>query len=162
MEGFGTENQGFKNTISMHNTCEDSLLAAPLILDLIILGELSERIRVKKVVTGSSNQDQVPYERFHPVLSLLSFLLKAPLVPKGVPVVNALFPQRQAIVNVMRACVGLAPQNHMLLEQRIPSCMIGEQNVGTANSSDVRVGGVAARSGVKSATSTSIPAADML
>merc|ERR1712166_1226089 len=94
---------GGKNTTSMHNTCEDSLLAAPLIIDLIVLAELSER--------------------FHPVLSLLSFLLKAPLVPEGVPVVNALFPQRQAIVNVMRACIGLSPQNHMLLEQRVPSCM---------------------------------------
>ena len=96
---------GGKNTISMHNTCEDSLLAAPLILDLIILAELSERIRVKKVVTISGS-DTTPYERFHPVLSLLSFLLKAPLVPKGVPVVNALFPQRQAITNIMRACLG--------------------------------------------------------
>jgi myo-inositol-1-phosphate synthase len=122
---------GGKNTISMHNTCEDSLLAAPLILDLIILAELSERIRVKKVVTISGS-DTTPYERFHPVLSLLSFLLKAPLVPKGVPVVNALFPQRQAITNIMRACLGLSPQNHMLLEQRVPSCMVGlTQDVGS-------------------------------
>ena len=29
------------NTIVMHNTCEDSLLAAPLILDLFILTEPS-------------------------------------------------------------------------------------------------------------------------
>ena len=107
---------GGKNTISMHNTCEDSLLAAPLIMDLIVLAEISERIKVKK--SGSAE-----YERFHPVLSLLSFLLKAPMVPEGVPVVNALFPQRQAITNVLRACVGLAPQNHMLLEQRVRSCM---------------------------------------
>jgi myo-inositol-1-phosphate synthase len=27
------------NTIAMHNTCEDSLLASPLILDLVILAE---------------------------------------------------------------------------------------------------------------------------
>lgn len=94
---------GGKNTISMHNTCEDSLLAAPLILDLIILGELSERIRVKKVVS-TSNGEEAPYERFHPVLSLLSFLLKAPLVPKGVPVVNALFPQRQGASCLFCCC----------------------------------------------------------
>ena len=31
---------GGKNTIVMHNTCEDSLLATPLIYDLVILGEL--------------------------------------------------------------------------------------------------------------------------
>jgi myo-inositol-1-phosphate synthase len=29
----------------MHNTCEDSLLAAPLIIDLLILAELMERVR---------------------------------------------------------------------------------------------------------------------
>lgn len=34
---------GGKQTIVMHNTCEDSLLAAPIILDLVILaGSLSE------------------------------------------------------------------------------------------------------------------------
>lgn len=34
------------NTLVIHNTCEDSLLAAPLILDLILLTELSERITI--------------------------------------------------------------------------------------------------------------------
>merc|ERR1711966_440623 len=33
---------GGRNTISMHNTCEDSLLATPLIYDLVILGELCQ------------------------------------------------------------------------------------------------------------------------
>merc|ERR1712100_718635 len=72
-----------RNTISMHNTCEDSLLAAPIILDLLILSELISRITYK---TG----DMEEYERFHPILSVLSYLLKAPLVPSGAPVVNAL------------------------------------------------------------------------
>lgn len=35
------------------------------------------------------------FERFHCVLSLLSYLLKAPMVPPGTPVVNALAAQRQ-------------------------------------------------------------------
>lgn len=39
---------GGKNTISMHNTCEDSLLASPLIYDLVIMAELCERIQVKQ------------------------------------------------------------------------------------------------------------------
>ena len=30
----------------MHNTCEDSLLAVPLIIDLAILCEICERIKV--------------------------------------------------------------------------------------------------------------------
>lgn len=37
---------GGRNTIAMHNTCEDSLLASPLIYDLVILAELCERIQV--------------------------------------------------------------------------------------------------------------------
>ena len=107
---------GGKNTIVMHNTCEDSLLATPLIYDLVILGELCERIRIKK--DGADN-----WEAFHPVLSLLSYMLKAPLVPNGAPVINALFTQRQAVINVMRACLGLAPDNHMTLEHRLESSL---------------------------------------
>merc|ERR1712194_477828 len=39
---------GGKNTIVMHNTCEDSLLAAPLILDLVLLAEMITRIELRK------------------------------------------------------------------------------------------------------------------
>merc|ERR1719410_2525879 len=35
------------NTIAMHNTCEDSLLATPLIIDLFVLTELMERVWYK-------------------------------------------------------------------------------------------------------------------
>lgn len=38
---------GGTNTIVLHNTCEDSLLAAPIILDLVLLAELSTRIQLK-------------------------------------------------------------------------------------------------------------------
>ena len=38
---------GGRNTIAIHNTCEDSLLASPLILDLAIIAELCERIQLK-------------------------------------------------------------------------------------------------------------------
>ncbi|CAB9516031.1 Inositol-3-phosphate synthase [Seminavis robusta] len=116
---------GGKNTIVMHNTCEDSLLATPLIYDLVILGELFQRITMKK--EGSKN-----WETFHPVLSLLSYMLKAPLVPNGAPVVNALFTQRQAIINVMRACLGLGPDNHMTLEHRFESTLADLQKQATA------------------------------
>ncbi len=37
---------GGKNTLVIHNTCEDSLLAAPIILDLVLLAELLTRIEV--------------------------------------------------------------------------------------------------------------------
>lgn len=111
---------GGKNTIVMHNTCEDSLLATPLIYDLVILGELCERITVKK--DGSDK-----WEGFHPVLSILSYMLKAPLVPGGAPVINALFTQRCAILNIMRACLGLGPDNHMTLEHKFESTLASLQ-----------------------------------
>lgn len=97
-----------------HNTCEDSLLASPLILDLAILGELCSRIQIKR--KDEANAEYVP---FRSVLSLLSYLCKAPLVSEGTPVVNSLFQQRTAIENILRACVGLPPLSHMSLEHRV-------------------------------------------
>nr|XP_060640880.1 inositol-3-phosphate synthase 1 [Anolis sagrei ordinatus]XP_060640881.1 inositol-3-phosphate synthase 1 [Anolis sagrei ordinatus] len=102
---------GGTNTIVIHNVCEDSLLAAPIILDLVVLAELCQRIRVG--IEGEGDPQPL-----HSVLSLLSFLCKAPLVPRGAPVVNALFRQRAALENLLRACVGLPPQNHMQLEYK--------------------------------------------
>mmetsp|Transcript_24111 Transcript_24111/g.26785 ORF Transcript_24111/g.26785 Transcript_24111/m.26785 type:complete len:515 (-) Transcript_24111:31-1575(-) len=99
------------NTVAMHNTCEDSLLAAPIILDLVILAELVERIQYR-----TAGMDD--YETFTPVLSILSYLLKAPLVPRDTPIVNALFKQRACIENIFKACVGLPPENDMLLEHK--------------------------------------------
>ncbi|KAL5224796.1 hypothetical protein ABZP36_011435 [Zizania latifolia] len=102
---------GGKNTIVLHNTCEDSLLAAPIILDLVLLAELSTRIQLK-----ADGQDN--YHSFHPVATILSYLSKAPLVPPGTPVVNALAKQRAMLENILRACVGLAPENNMMLEYK--------------------------------------------
>ena len=99
------------NTLVIHNTCEDSLLAAPIILDLVILCEVCERIKFR---AGGDTK----FQSFNTILSILSYLLKAPLVPSGTPVVNALFRQRACIENIFRACVGLAPQNNMLLEHK--------------------------------------------
>jgi len=99
------------NTIAMHNTCEDSLLASPIILDLVILTELMQRVKYR-------TSEKEEFQSFHPVLSILSFLLKAPLVPPNTPVVNALFKQRACIENIFRACVGLPPENNMLLEYK--------------------------------------------
>ncbi|XP_063851273.1 LOW QUALITY PROTEIN: inositol-3-phosphate synthase 1-B-like [Scylla paramamosain] len=101
---------GGANTLVIHNTCEDSLLASPLILDLVILAELCERIKFK---TENSN-----YQSFHSVLSILSYLCKAPLVPPATPIINSLFRQRSCIENILRACLGLSPLNHMLLEYK--------------------------------------------
>ncbi|CAG9331164.1 unnamed protein product [Blepharisma stoltei] len=105
---------GGRNTIVLHNTCEDSLLAAPIIMDLILLAELCTRIQIKRV-------EDEEFSRMHPILSILSFLLKSPQVPEGSPVVHSLFNQRYSITNFIRALVGLPPETFMLLEHKIPS-----------------------------------------
>lgn len=102
---------GGSNTLVIHNTCEDSLLASPLIIDLVIIAEICERIQFK---TENDNS----FQSFNSVLTILSYLCKAPLVPAGTPVVNALFKQRCCIENIFRACIGLAPLNNMMLEYK--------------------------------------------
>lgn len=103
---------GGRQSISIYNICEDSLLATPLIIDLVTVTELMTRVEYK---TGN----MAKYSPFHSVLSILSYMLKAPLVSPGTPVVNALAKQRTAMENIFRACVGLAPTNDMMLEHKV-------------------------------------------
>ena len=66
---------GGQNTIVLHNTCEDSLLAAPIILDLVILAELCERIEIKRGIylsTEIDNTFMAPLNAFYPHLFLSS------------------------------------------------------------------------------------------
>ena len=63
--------------------------------------------------------DQEELHTMHPVAVLLSYLTKAPLVPDGTPVINALARQRAMLENVMRACIGLPPDNNMMLEFKV-------------------------------------------
>lgn len=105
---------GGENIISIHNTCEDSLLAAPLIVDMIILMELFTRVTVK-------DETMTDFKHMASVHSVLSFLFKAPRTPNNSPVINALFQQRACLENTLRACRGLPPLNHMHLEWKMPS-----------------------------------------
>ncbi|KAL2071498.1 hypothetical protein VTL71DRAFT_12733 [Oculimacula yallundae] len=108
---------GGHQTISLFNVCEDSLLASPLIIDLVVIAEMFTRIQWKAASTdGATNKE---FKNFHSVLSVLSFMLKAPLTPPGTPVINALAKQRSALVNIFRACVGLEPENDMTLEHKL-------------------------------------------
>lgn len=45
-------------------------------------------------------------------------------VPPGTPVVNALSKQRAMLENILRACVGLAPENNMILEYKWKSLQV--------------------------------------
>ena len=104
---------GGENIISLHNTCEDSLLAAPLMLDIVILMELFTRITVK-------DETMKDYDHFAAVHSVLSFLFKAPRTPHNSPVINSLFQQRAMLENTLRATRGLQPLNNMHLEWKLP------------------------------------------
>ena len=48
-------------------------------------------------------------------MSILSYLIKAPLVP---PVAPRCSSSSSCIENIFRACVGLPPDNQMLLEHK--------------------------------------------
>lgn len=108
---------GGHQTISLFNICEDSLLASPLIIDLVVIAEMMTRIQWK--AASSDGTTTADYKNFHSVLSVLSYMLKAPLTPPGTPVVNALAKQRAALTNIFRACVGLEPESDMTLEHKL-------------------------------------------
>ncbi|KAJ6494724.1 hypothetical protein C8R47DRAFT_1043247 [Mycena vitilis] len=109
---------GGRSTINIFNECEDSLLATPLILDLAILTELLTRIKYRNISStdGAAEKDFAP---LYPVLSLLSYMLKAPLVKPGTEVVNSLNRQRNALEGFLKACIGLENNSDLLLETRI-------------------------------------------
>jgi len=107
---------GGHQTISLFNICEDSLLASPLIIDLVVIAEMMTRIQWKSQSDSDSDDG---FQGFHSVLSILSYMLKAPLTPPGTPVVNSLAKQRGALTNIFRACVGLEPENDMTLEHKL-------------------------------------------
>ena len=65
---------GGHQTISLFNVCEDSLLASPLIIDLVIIAEMMTRIRWKADTEESNSAKD--YKGFHSVLSILSYMLK--------------------------------------------------------------------------------------
>ncbi|TFK17230.1 NAD(P)-binding protein [Coprinopsis marcescibilis] len=70
---------GGRSVIKIFNECKDSLLATPLILDLSILAELLTRVKYCKV-------GETKFKPLHSVLSLLSYMLKAPLVKPGMSI----------------------------------------------------------------------------
>jgi len=108
---------GGHQTISLFNVCEDSLLASPLIIDLVLVAEMMTRISWK--TKGEDDPAPKEYKNFHSVLSILSYMLKAPLTPPGTPVINALAKQRAALTNIFRACIGLQPESDMTLEHKL-------------------------------------------
>jgi len=83
-----------KNILSIYNLCEDSLLAVPIILDIIVLSEFFSRVRING-------------EKFNSNLSLLSYFFKAPIEDENFPTINSFFKQIYAINNFIKICNGL-------------------------------------------------------
>lgn len=90
------------NTISSYNICEDSLLAVPIMIDMVVLGELFTRMKVD----GNS---------FGPIMSYLSFFFKAPTTNHPEYVINSFNRQRETIVNLLKAASGITPDDATLL-----------------------------------------------
>lgn len=105
---------GGHNRISIHNVCEDSLLATPLIIDLLVMAEFCTRVSYKKVGDGSTQ-----YEKLYNILSFLSYWLKAPLTRKGYQAINGLNKQRSGLENFMRLLIGLPAQDELRFEERL-------------------------------------------
>ena len=101
---------GGRQTWSVVNVCEDSLLAAPVLLDLALFADLASRVAVKR--EGSETRLAL-----HPTCALLSYWLKAPAVKPGTPVVNALAAQRAQLVDFARACAGLPPDARLVMDR---------------------------------------------
>ncbi|KAL8167424.1 hypothetical protein V2J09_008923 [Rumex salicifolius] len=104
---------GGRNTIVLHKTpCW--LLPSSLIWSSLLSSASESSLRLREgyklsVIVGK-------FHSFNPVPTILSYLTKAPLVPPGTQVVNALSKQRAMLENILRACVGLAPENNMILK----------------------------------------------
>lgn len=90
------------NTIMSYNISEDSLLAVPIMIDMIILGELFTRMKVNKESMG-------------PVFSYLSFFFKAPMTNHREYVVNSFSRQRETLLNFLKAAAGIPIDSQTLL-----------------------------------------------
>lgn len=114
-----------RSNIVIHNTCEDTLLAVPLILDIIIFSEFFSRITFKREEPDFGNNyvniDSFPVYKevpFSPNLSLLSFFFKAP-IEDGNPIINSFFKQRYGLENFIKACCGLPINDFLNIHTRV-------------------------------------------
>jgi myo-inositol-1-phosphate synthase len=102
-----------EQVLSTYNICPDSLLAVPIMLDLVVFSEWMTRLKVRTSESGLRSP-------LSTVLSHLSFFFKAPcpnLDEKGEnkkDVANSLFLQRDNLAQLVLASKGLAVFNPLL------------------------------------------------
>jgi myo-inositol-1-phosphate synthase len=98
---------GAEQTISTYNICPDSLLAVPIMIDLVIFSEWMSRLQVK-------SKNELEFRHLPTVLSHLSFFFKAACVNKGEVEQNALFYQRNNLAQLILSSKGLTVFNPLL------------------------------------------------
>lgn len=103
---------GGHNRISISNVCEDSLLATPLIIDLVVMTEFLTRVSYKDI-------DSKDPKSLYPILGYLSYWLKAPLTRKGFQTINGLNKQKQGLENFLKILVGIPISDELRFEERL-------------------------------------------
>ncbi|MBI5548720.1 MAG: inositol-3-phosphate synthase [Deltaproteobacteria bacterium] len=89
---------GYPMQIKINFLCKDSILAAPLALDLALFGDLASRLEWKGIQEW------------------LSFYFKSPMTKPGLEVENDLFIQQTKLKNTLRAIAGEEPITHLGLD----------------------------------------------
>lgn len=89
-------------TLVSHATCEDSLLAVPIMYDLVLLAEFFTRVEVDGKYLG-------------PVLSYLNFFFKAPVSNHEKYTFNSFSRQKVTLINLLKVLGGLIPDDSTLL-----------------------------------------------
>jgi myo-inositol-1-phosphate synthase len=92
-------------TLVSHATCEDSLLATPIMIDLVILAEFFTRIKINNKTIG-------------PVLSYLSLFFKAPITNHPEYVFNSFARQKTTLINFLKACADIPEDDSTLINIR--------------------------------------------
>ncbi len=91
-----------QNTIASYNICEDSLLAAPIMIDLCLMAEFMTRVHLDSKPLG-------------PLMSYLSYFFKAPVTNHHEYVVNSLSRQKETLTAFLKVCAGYVPDDATLL-----------------------------------------------
>lgn len=91
-----------RNTITSYNVCEDSLLAVPLIIDMVLLAEYCSRV-------------QVDGQALPTVLSYLSFFFKAPETNHKHYVLNSFGRQKEVLASFLKATAGFIQEDNSML-----------------------------------------------
>lgn len=104
---------GGHQTISLFNVCEDSLLASPLIIDLVLIAEMMTRISWKAESDGANTKD---YKGFHSVLSILSYMLKVESLTLG-------------MINMLNPLGSLDPSRHAGCQRSSEAAWCSDQHL---------------------------------